>query len=248
VARLLASLVFALWLTLPALAGDTAQLRTLGFSDDKTHFSFEEFGIQDGSGFAYSSIYMVNLLTNSWEPGTPVRIVAEDEKTPLAAVRARARTAAKPIFKRYRVWEPGEVLASNPSTEVVTNRQKMVFDAKPYAFSGLPPGEGQVAPGRHELALTSIDYPAPSDCPTADGKVQGFALTLTSLETSSKVMEYRDANVPATRSCPFAYDIDTIIGYRDAAGSGAYVVIVGMWTLGFEGPNRRFLALPLTGL
>jgi predicted secreted protein len=35
----------------PALAGDTAELNILGFSADGNVFAFEEYGVQDGSGF-----------------------------------------------------------------------------------------------------------------------------------------------------------------------------------------------------
>ncbi|MGE6786024.1 DUF2259 domain-containing protein, partial [Ensifer adhaerens] len=35
----------------PALAGDYAALQPIGFSADGNVFAFEEYGVQDGSGF-----------------------------------------------------------------------------------------------------------------------------------------------------------------------------------------------------
>ena len=58
---------------LTALAGESAQFNALGFSDDGRYFAFEQFGIQDGSGFPYSDIFLIDLDTDSFAGGTPVR-------------------------------------------------------------------------------------------------------------------------------------------------------------------------------
>ncbi len=36
----------------PTLAGDRALIDVIGYSDDLRYLAFEEFGVQDGSGFA----------------------------------------------------------------------------------------------------------------------------------------------------------------------------------------------------
>ena len=56
-ALLAASLAFAA----PASAGDRAQFNPIGFSEDGRYFAFEEFGIQDGSGFPYSNTFIIDL-------------------------------------------------------------------------------------------------------------------------------------------------------------------------------------------
>ena len=71
---------------MPAVAGDRALIDYVGFSADFRYFAFEEFGIQDGSGFAYSNIFVVDLATDSWVVGTPVRVQAESETTTLEQV------------------------------------------------------------------------------------------------------------------------------------------------------------------
>ncbi len=54
-ARLALSTIAALLaLASPSLAGDRAGIDFIGYSADGGFFAFEEFGIQDGSGFAYS--------------------------------------------------------------------------------------------------------------------------------------------------------------------------------------------------
>ena len=65
-----------------AYAGTLAELGSTGFSDDGAYFAFEQYGIQDGSGFAYASFTIVDVKTDSWVPGTPVKVRLDDETQP----------------------------------------------------------------------------------------------------------------------------------------------------------------------
>ena len=56
-------------LPVPAAAGEFAQVDLLGFSRSGSHFAFEEYGVQDGSGFPYSNIYVIDVGDDSWVPG-----------------------------------------------------------------------------------------------------------------------------------------------------------------------------------
>src|SRR4051812_27449066 len=88
--RLVASLLAIVALSLPAMAADNALINMIGFSEDGAYFAFEQYGIQDGSGFAFSEIYVVDLVNDKWLSGTPVVVRAEDETATLAATRADA--------------------------------------------------------------------------------------------------------------------------------------------------------------
>ena len=47
-----------------AQAGDFAKREIHGFSVDGGLFAFEEYGVQDGSGFPYSNIYVIDTATD----------------------------------------------------------------------------------------------------------------------------------------------------------------------------------------
>jgi len=66
--------------TAEARAGDFAALQPIGFSSDGNVFAFEEYGVQDGSGFPYSTVYVLDTRNDSFLPGAPVRAVVEDDK------------------------------------------------------------------------------------------------------------------------------------------------------------------------
>ena len=54
---------------LSALAADGAFLDIIGYSPDSRYFAFEQYGVQDGSGFPYADIFIVDLASNSWVKG-----------------------------------------------------------------------------------------------------------------------------------------------------------------------------------
>ena len=75
----------------PAKAGDVAQLEILGFSRDGKVFAFEEYGVQDGSGFPYANRYYIDTATDAFVRGSPVRVRLDDESASLDAARRQAR-------------------------------------------------------------------------------------------------------------------------------------------------------------
>src|SRR5690606_17298655 len=110
-ARLGASLLCLGLLAAPAAAADRALLDLIGYSDDAGFFAFEEFGIQDGSGFAYSSIYIVDLSEDEWVIGTPIRVQASTEETSLSQVRQEARDKAEGEIAALGIDRPAELVA-----------------------------------------------------------------------------------------------------------------------------------------
>ena len=75
------------WPAASARAGDVAELEILGFSDDGGVFAFEEYGVQDGSGFPYANRYYIDTATtNSCREHRSV--CAWTTKTPRSTLRA----------------------------------------------------------------------------------------------------------------------------------------------------------------
>src|SRR5689334_4003423 len=82
---------------LPALAGDVAALEILGFSHDGGVSAFEEYGVQDGSGFPYANRYYIDTATDELLKGTPVRVRLDDESAALETARKQARDKGEKI-------------------------------------------------------------------------------------------------------------------------------------------------------
>ena len=220
----------------PAMAGDRALIDYIGFSEDHRYFAFEEFGIQDGSGFAYSNIYVVDLAEDSWVVGTPIRIRADDENEGLLDVRATARQQAESHIGEFRIGVPVEIVAligdGVPDT-----------DAKSLDF-GMPGYQPGAVLGEYSLSLSTFPTDAASPCDDWFGmEPLGYQLQLVADGVERQV--HRDDTLPRSRGCPFDYRLYGVVMPFMGSSLDNALAIISVYPGGFEGPDRRFLAVPL---
>ena len=238
----------AIFVSSPAWSGDASFLNIIGFSADGRYFAFEQYGTQDGSGFAYSDVVITDLKNDALVKGTPIRAIAPDEQASKNSIRAKARGQAAERLRTLHIDQPAEIIGSNPITERVDDRKTMAFNLY---FEGLG---GQLTPPEitkdndFELVLKSVSLPVTKDCYAEDGKANGFSLSIRKTATGVVAEKYKDTSVPASRYCPSNYDIDTIASYRDDKGNSIFVAIIAVYQQGFEGPDRRFIAIPFNPL
>lgn len=229
-------LIILLMLTLSnsnAWAGDYASRAPLGFSPDGRHFAFEQYGVQDGSGFPYAEIFIIDSQTDSWVPGTPVRKRLDDETATVAQAREAAMQEAQPILTQFAIGEPGDHLASSPRAELSADRQRVVVNA---AHRFVPPSEQPVTFVLEEKPLAS------AECGNfTDQSVQGFTLTM-QRGGEPPVTLHDDAALPSSRGCALGYGIADVFAH-EAGGQTTYAVLLHVSMLGFEGPDSRFLAV-----
>ncbi|WP_127145112.1 DUF2259 domain-containing protein [Pelagibacterium montanilacus] len=231
-----AALVVAGGLSAPqAMAADQALIEVLGYSPDGRYFAFEQFGIQDGSGFAYAEIFLIDLDTDRFALGSPFRARIEEEPSGLDdardAVRAMAGTALADITV------PARPLVVHADGEI---------DPAPRDISFALPGFGLDDTGEpHALSLEVFGSTSPLDCEDwFGGPAQGYALTLEAPGQGAEL--HRDSSVPRSRNCTADYRIHSIhIPFADWSLASA-VAVISVWSHGFEGLDRRFIALPAT--
>ena len=226
-----------------ALAADGANFNVIGYSPDSRYFAFEQYGVQDGSGFAYWDVFIIDLKTNQWVKGAPVRAVIQDETAKLSAARAKARALAEPLLQRNAIAEPAALIAANPATEVVADRSRIAFD-RWYRPMGASPESLATTDIRHEVSVEAMKLPDPQGCYDADGPYFGFSLTLKDLKLDSAHVFYKDETIPASRGCATGYDIAAIVAPANITDEDRMVAIVGVYARGFEGADQRFVAVP----
>jgi predicted secreted protein len=225
--------VIALFAAIPAaIAGDYAYRDILGFSPDGRYFAFEEYGVQDGSGFPYSNIYVVDTAFDSWVEGTPIRRRIDDEASPLNKARAEARAKAEPILTKHKIELRGLLVVSNPATELSADPYSVRFRTN--NFFNMPERSWS-------LRLTPLVFPDPPNCKDL-GPVKGFKLELTPPEGEMRVLN-EDKSVPDSRFCPRDYAISDVVTYTPEDGETTIAVLLSLFRQGFEGTDRRFLAV-----
>lgn len=221
----------------PAQAGDRALADVIGYSQDHRYFAFEEFGIQDGSGFAYSTIYMIDLIADRWVIGTPVHAEAEEESTTLIEIRRQVQALALPRLNDLRIHLPAEDLVSLGEGDLATDGHTVAFGLP--GFSGLEPPIG-----RYDLTVERFDAQATAPCKDwFEDKPQGFKLHLRVEGDSNQV--YGDGILPRSRGCPIDYRIKGVYMPSQTRDLSSAVALISVYVHGFEGPDRRFLAMPI---
>jgi len=227
------------WVSLgiSTFAADRAGYDLIGYSPDGAYFAFEEYGIQDGSGFAYSTIFVLDVAQDKWVAGAPYRFQADDEGVSLFAARIAARTMAEAAISSLNITHPAQALAVKADGDPANPDLELPFN--------LPGHTGVDAMwGEYELQLAIFNVPSAMDCSAflEDGS-QGFALYLAADGNMNLI--HQDETVPKSRGCPIAYRLSAVVVPFQETDLTHAIALISVWAYGFEGPDRRFIAVPL---
>ncbi|QKV18053.1 DUF2259 domain-containing protein [Oricola thermophila] len=221
---------------LPVQAGDMATLNVLGFSADGTKFAFEEYGVQDGSGFPYANRFYIDTRNDTFLPGSPVRARIEDETADIADARADVKARGEAIVADAELAaNPGLVAGFNPPTELSADPYRIVVNPRP----AWPPVDAPL-----EFRLEEIPFPATGMCEGLAAAIKGFRL-LSVDASAGGVTEvlHEDMSVPSSRNCPIGYRIGGVQTFFPFDGPSAIAVLITVESFGFEGPDYRWMAV-----
>ena len=227
--------LLAVFAASPAIAGDSAQFSALGYSDDGRYFAFEQFGIQDGSGFPYSEIFLIDLDTDSFVGGAPFRARIDSEMAQLAEARSEAIGEAGEALAEYGISRPALPIALSGDGELGDEGLSIVYGIPSYGLAQT--GD------EYELAIDIFKAKSTRDCDWFEGDPMAFSMRRVSGGTTGEI--YRDTSVPASRNCVITYKFYGVFNPFEAYDNASAVAVLSVWSHGFEGPDRRFIALPV---
>lgn len=222
----------------PANAGDIADIEIYGFSVDGYHFAFEQFGVQDGSGFPYSDIFVLDVRSDSWVPPSPFRLVEKEDKGDyyepgerMYNLRQKNQDRARETLANSRIDDRGRVVGHNPVTEIGSDPHRLSVNPR----AVVPPIDAI-------MNFYVEEYPLPSaECSKYGVATTGFRLTL-SHEGKDRILN-EDTKLPKSRGCPLSYRIERVVTYYPAGRPPVFAALIYMETKGFEGPSGRYLAI-----
>jgi predicted secreted protein len=240
-ARLAASLLLALALVLPATAADRALINLIGYSQDGDYFAFEQFGIQDGSGYAFSDVFVVDLANDKWTYGTPFEVQAEDEEKSLTEVRAEAIAKAQDKLDEYKIDVPVQILALN-GDGMGKDRGTNLSWSTPACCS---PAQIQADAFSLILSLRSIASTEPY---CQDMSPVGFNLEYQD-QNGVRTLNADGDELPKSRGCTLDYSIYAVVApfseYYADGFTRRSVAVIATYPFGFEGVDRRFMVVPI---
>lgn len=222
----------------PAVAGDIAAVQSIGFSDDGSVYAFEEYGIQDGSGFPYSNIYVIDTVKDAYLPGTPIRIRLDDENAGLSDARQAAMDKAQPLIAKYELGDnPGSLVAFNPVSEVGVEKHELRYLEYP-----ADPAFGKP----YALKLDTFFATPTGHCVDMVDALIAFRLKMTEKDgTPADELVYEDKSVPASRGCTVGYRLGGAVTYSPLGGATLHMALINVLSLGFEGNDGRWIAVPV---
>lgn len=222
----------------PALAGDIATFQSIGFSQDGSIYAFEEFGIQDGSGFPYSNIFLIDTVNDTYLAGTPIRVRLDVENAGLSKARAEAMKKARPLIDKHDLFDnPGDIVAFNPVTELDSASDRLRYRAYP-----ADPAFGNP----YALKLESFKVAPTGHCIDMVDQLIAFRLKMTEKAgTPANDLLPEDKDVPASRGCTTGYRLGGVVTYAAIAGSSVHMALVQVFSAGFEGNDGRWIAVPV---
>lgn len=238
VRRLAAFLLLLLAGIVPLHAGDFAERNVIGFSPDGAYFAFEEYGVQDGSGFPYANIYVIDVARDAWVEGSPFRTLLRDGDAGLIEARAETGQMADALLRDLEILHAGAPVTGNT---VLTRHYTDLAD-DPYHLRFRP---RLVAPPIDEPYDIGIDIYKAGD----DGRCHGFAesmgyrLTLEKAGGPRVILHEDTDGVPESRGCAHDYRVHDVITYYPPGAEPVVAILVQYLRVGFEGPDGRFLAV-----
>ncbi len=218
-------------------AGDFADLEVLGFTGDGGRFAFEQYGIEDGSGFPWSEIVVIDVASDRWIKPSPVKF--RDENTPdfpdLDTVLAEAR-----YVSRQSASDSGLLAGVSPRGQTVGRNYVTELSADPHFMEVKP---RLIVPSSDEaIAFRLTETPLPDKTCSGYGvETAGFRLTMTYNGQSRTLND--DSRLPSSRGCALGYRIERIITYYPPQADPVFVAMILIESLGFEGPNGRYMAI-----
>jgi predicted secreted protein len=197
----------------PLAAGDASTFGFIGFSQDGKTCAFETYGVSDGSGFPYASVYFIDVDTNEWA-AKPVQAEVRDSGAESEAARAEALRKAEPSLKKLGLAKPraGKLLFSEPADDHE-------------ADIALPVGS-------RRLVLVE------SETGASEGEEPTSVFELDLMDGPMPMALQKDGTLPASRGAAFAYALDRCFGLGDRIA-----VVIRYERRGFEGPDTRYLVV-----
>ena len=234
----LLAVVILVSLSTQALAGDYATLNFIGFSKDGKYLAFEEYGSQDGSGFPYSNIYFVDVVKNSFA-APQINITLQNETASEQQARSRAKLRAAASLRRFKIvnGNTGTMIISRVHNDLAVNNFLSSEPEKTETINFAEIVGSMYRQGNYDLILRPIEHKS-KECEYAYQTVYKFELTLKDKTDGDTVVLQRDTKLPASRSCPIDYAMQYAYLY-----DSYIVVFVSTYSIGFEGPDMRYMAV-----
>lgn len=216
-----------------ALAGDGAGLHVFGFSPRGDRFAYEEGGLQDGSGFAFDRIVVVDIVRAAPVRHASVDVTVTDDETTIEQMQTQLRIRADRALKNGG-------LSHYRAHLVAEDRSLRAFE---YLSDDI------LGPACHKAMLNKLELPAEVVGPQARLELllpaaeapfdaRQIHVTLVRAGTSPTALAIVPVHPDRLMS---DVTLAAVYVWRSRRGAVEIAAVLNECHDGFEGPDRRFL-------
>lgn len=207
---------FSLFLLNPlAFAGDKATFQFLGFSQDGQFLAFSQEGVEDGSGFFYGEMYVIDVKKNNYAKTLSIKqqddFGSSEEYTEFKKKWEKERTS---LISKFNIILSNQKTYLKPQ-DSQKKQMDFTYQNKKYQLS---------------LKLSVFEkncFDMGNDSKTIDLRVwQG----------QKEIILQKDKRLPKSRGCAFDYQIAHVWLYQNSIA-----VALKVKRVGFEGPDTRWM-------
>ena len=210
------ALCVALCITPLAHAAEASHLELIGFSKNGAYVAFTQFGISDGRGVPYFYTSVASVASNRLE--LEVKSVIDSEGATMTQARAQAKPQMTTAMKRFGI--------------VAGNQGRFIGVTPPHMYTTV----SEFFALDRTYGLSIATKPAVN---TGDLCTEAPQLLIVKLTVSGKTRDLqRDTRLPASRDCAYGYALRSAHLY-----GRSLAVFVSYQTLGFEGPDSRWMVV-----
>ena len=220
-----------------AFAGDASTFMPLGFSKSGKYYAFAQTGQQDGSGFYYASVAVVDVAKDEFVASRTVVLQDDSDQINGSIEIALNKALSQVRLSRFGI-KKGENLGEDllirlPTDHSPTNRSIFSYEywAEGGATSFVP---------KFEVLVDSKDGEDTTEgkyCTDLTGKApQMLKLSIKALAEDDRrvVVLHEDKTLPRVRNCVSGYKVQRVTAYADNL-----VIGLSYSGIGFEGPDVR---------
>src|SRR5690606_17496534 len=122
-----------------------------------------------------------------------------------------------------------------PVTELSADPHRLAVNPRPV----FPAIDGPL-----EFRLEEIHVEQPQNCHGL-GEARGYRLLrVAAIPGESTRLLHEDDAVPSSRGCALGYHLGAVQTFFPQGGEPVYAVLIAVRSLGFEGPDHRWIAVP----
>ena len=217
-------LLTALFYTTMIHAADRPAMDFYGFSAKGDYCAFELYGVQDGSGFPYSKIYIIDVDNDKYAT-KPIITVIEEDPDDLLEARRRNMAKAIPALRRFGIDTAvkGTHLFSYPDFDQYRpNRNQVDYNAKTVFIEDK----------QYTIQLTEKDT-GKVDPFGFEGTIKMMKLALVEVGSDRELLLQNDTELPKSREMTKKYRLSSAYYYN-----GRIAVFVEYERPGFEGNDQ----------